>query len=42
MEKRTEISTLGEFGLIDKLLSGATKHNKTTLCGAGDDAAVLA
>ena len=42
MEKHTEISTLGEFGLIDKLLAGATKHNKTTLCGAGDDAAVLA
>jgi thiamine-monophosphate kinase len=42
MEKHTEISTLGEFGLIDKLLAEATKHNKSTLCGAGDDAAVLA
>ncbi len=41
MEKRTEISTLGEFGLIDKLLANHTTHNTTTLRGAGDDAAVL-
>lgn len=40
-QKRTEISTLGEFGLIDHLTEGLEKVNETTLYGVGDDAAVL-
>ena len=38
---RTDISTLGEFGLIDHLSSGVTIHRKDTIRGIGDDAAVL-
>ncbi len=44
MEKsrtRTEISTLGEFGLIDRLASTARRENSSTICGIGDDAAVI-
>ena len=37
----TQISTLGEFGLIDRLTSRLGKRNATTLLGAGDDAAVI-
>ena len=40
--KRTEISTLGEFGLIEHLTSGITPANKETVAGVGDDAAILA
>jgi thiamine-monophosphate kinase len=40
-EKRTEISELGEFGLIDQLAKGAKLKNPSTLKGIGDDAAVL-
>lgn len=40
-QKRTEISTLGEFGLIDHLTEGLEKVNETTQYGVGDDAAVL-
>lgn len=40
-DNRTELSTLGEFGLI-KLLAGSVKiNNPETLKGIGDDAAVL-
>ena len=39
--KRTEISSLGEFGLIEKLTSGLSATNKETVKGAGDDAAIL-
>ena len=39
--KRTDISTLGEFGLIDHLSSGITLRRKETIKGIGDDAAVL-
>lgn len=39
--KRTEISSLGEFGLIEKLTKELTTNNKETIKGAGDDAAVL-
>ena len=39
---RTEISTLGEFGLIEHLTSGITPVNAETLTGVGDDAAILA
>lgn len=40
-EKRTEISTLGEFGLIDFLTKNIEIQNAGTLVGVGDDAAVL-
>ena len=39
--KRTEISSLGEFGLIERLTKELTTNNKETINGAGDDAAVL-
>ena len=38
---RTEISSLGEFGLIRHLTEGIRLANKSTLYGIGDDAAVL-
>ncbi|MBR6655838.1 MAG: thiamine-phosphate kinase [Alistipes sp.] len=38
---RTEIAELGEFGLIDRLTSKFSKTNKSTICGVGDDAAVI-
>ncbi len=38
---RTDISTLGEFGLIDRIASGFTLKNRTSLKGIGDDAAVI-
>lgn len=37
----SEISTLGEFGLIDRLTEGLTPHNASTLTGVGDDCAVM-
>jgi thiamine-monophosphate kinase len=39
--QRTEIATLGEFGLIRRLTEKITPVNPCTLKGAGDDAAVL-
>ena len=39
--KRTEIATLGEFGLIDHLTKAIELKNKSSLKGVGDDAAVL-
>ena len=38
---RTELSQLGEFGLIEKIKNEAFQNNKTTLKGIGDDAAVI-
>lgn len=38
---RTEISELGEFGLIDRLTRNVVLKNKTSLKGVGDDAAVI-
>lgn len=38
---RTEISTLGEFGLIKRLTSGLEMRNPSTEKGVGDDCAVL-
>ena len=32
---------MGEFGLIDRLTKGLGRRNASTLCGAGDDAAVI-
>jgi len=37
----TEISSLGEFGLIDRLTNGIEPVNPSTLLGVGDDAAIL-
>lgn len=39
--KRTEIATLGEFGLIDRLTKDSKKQNSSTILAAGDDAAVI-
>src|SRR5580658_2920289 len=38
---RTEISTLGEFGLIEHLTKNIEFHNASTVLGVGDDAAVI-
>lgn len=38
---RTEISSLGEFGLIDHLTKNIEFHNASSLLGVGDDAAVI-
>lgn len=39
--KETELSSLGEFGLIEKLTKDFPICNKSTKLGVGDDAAVL-
>ena len=39
--QRTEISTLGEFGLIDRIKSSSKQYNKSTVKGIDDDAAVI-
>lgn len=41
MTQRTEISTLGEFGLIDHLTRNIKLTQTTTVKGVGDDAAVI-
>jgi thiamine-monophosphate kinase len=41
MENRTEISELGEFGLIDHLTKNFEIQNASTVVGVGDDAAVI-
>lgn len=38
---RTEIATLGEFGLIDHLMEGVKLEKSTTLLGSGDDSAAV-
>ncbi len=40
-EERTEISSLGEFGLIDHLTKNIEHQNASTILGVGDDAAVI-
>ena len=40
-EKQTEISTLGEFGLIRHLTEGIELVNSSSLKGVGDDCAVM-
>ncbi len=37
----TDVNTLGEFGLIEKLTADITSSHKSTIKGIGDDAAVL-
>lgn len=39
--RMTEISAVGEFGLIDRITDDIKFHNKSTVRGVGDDAAVL-
>ena len=39
--KRTEISSIGEFGLIERLTNDIVPANKETVKGIGDDAAIL-
>ena len=38
---RTEIQTLGEFGLIERIKNKVKTYNKSTIKGIGDDAAVI-
>lgn len=40
-QARTEISSLGEFGLIDHLTKNVEIHNASTILGVGDDGAVI-
>jgi thiamine-monophosphate kinase len=41
MSERTEISTLGEFGLIEHLTKNIELQNASSIVGVGDDAAVI-
>jgi thiamine-monophosphate kinase len=41
MSSRTEISSLGEFGLIDHLTRNIELHNVSSILGVGDDAAII-
>ena len=41
MEERTEISSLGEFGLIAHLTKNIELQNASSVLGVGDDAAVI-
>src|SRR5215218_7026068 len=41
MENRTEIATLGEFGLIEHLTKNIELQNASTILSVGDDAAVI-
>ena len=40
-KQRTDISTIGEFGLIHRLTENISPRNASTIKGIGDDAAVL-
>jgi thiamine-monophosphate kinase len=40
-EKRTELNSLGEFGLIEKITKGFNLQQSSSLKGIGDDAAVI-
>ena len=40
-QNQTEISRIGEFGLIERLTEGIKFHNPSTVRGVGDDAAVV-
>src|ERR1700712_3139986 len=41
MENRTEVSTLGEFGLIEHLTKNIAIESASTIVSIGDDAAVI-
>ena len=40
-KKHTPLASLGQFGLIDRLVGNFDPQNASTLTGAGDDAAVV-
>ena len=40
-DQRTEIASLGEFGLIDHLTKNIEIQNASTIVGVGDDGAVI-
>ncbi len=40
-EQRTEISSIGEFGLIDRVTGAFENRNASTFKGIGDDAAII-
>src|SRR6476646_3624596 len=40
-EQRTEISSIGEFGLIEHLTNNIELQNASSIVGVGDDAAVI-
>ncbi len=40
-KKRTDLNELGEFGLIDHITKDVVLHNKSSIKGVGDDAAVM-
>ncbi|MCB0508839.1 MAG: thiamine-phosphate kinase, partial [Bacteroidetes bacterium] len=40
-EKRTEISSLGEFGLIDRITKNIELQHPSSIKGIGDDAAII-
>ncbi|QSE97302.1 thiamine-phosphate kinase [Fulvivirga lutea] len=40
-EKRTELSDLGEFGIIERIKNSTKNKHKSTLEGIGDDAAII-
>lgn len=42
MSTRTDVNTLGEFGLIDRLTEDFAHQQSSTVLGVGDDAAVIA
>ncbi len=39
--KRTDVNSLGEFGLIEQITQGFKNHHLSTVTGIGDDAAVI-
>src|SRR3982751_5911465 len=41
MDERTEIASLGEFGLIEHLTKNIEFQNASSILGVGDDAAVI-
>ena len=41
MSERTEVSSLGEFGLIEHLTKNIEIQNASTIVGVGDDGAVI-
>jgi len=42
MSTRTDVNTLGEFGLIDHLTASFKNRQPSTVLGVGDDAAIIA
>lgn len=40
-EQRTELGSLGEFGLIDRISTQITLSNQSSVLGIGDDAAII-